>query len=201
MLRLACRLARRGLLGLMGLPRAAATALGAPAPGSAAPTDNRRLVRGLLLTIPSALLGNWAVGQLVWVRSPSIDAWAVRPAPGPPGRGDYVMFMLSHPLAGPVPVSVTKKILCLPGEMLIEMKRPALLQGVRGDSAYYCGDHLLGVSKAFSATGRRLDHLEWGVRPIPPGYVYVGSDHPSGFDSRYYGPVAITRLTRMARIL
>jgi type IV secretory pathway protease TraF len=29
----------------------------------------------------------------------------------------------------------------------------------------------------------------------------VGSDHPEGFDSRYFGPVRIERLTRMERVL
>jgi type IV secretory pathway protease TraF len=36
---------------------------------------------------------------------------------------------------------------------------------------------------------------------IPRGMVYVGSHHPSGFDSRYYGPVPISRLRRMEKLL
>jgi len=31
--------------------------------------------------------------------------------------------------------------------------------------------------------------------------IFVGSSHPDGYDSRYYGPVAIDRLTRMEKLL
>jgi len=31
--------------------------------------------------------------------------------------------------------------------------------------------------------------------------IFVGSRHPDGYDSRYYGPVAIERLTRMEKLL
>jgi hypothetical protein len=58
--------------------------------------------------LPIGLFTWWAIPQVTLVASPSIDAWAVRAAPGPILRGNLVSFSLSHPLAGPKPVDVTK---------------------------------------------------------------------------------------------
>ena len=69
------------------------------------------------------------------------------------------------------------------------------------DGWYYCNGQLLGISKPLGHDGRRLQHFHPAQRLIPAGLIYVGSHHPSGFDSRYYGPVAISRLTRMERVL
>jgi type IV secretory pathway protease TraF len=49
--------------------------------------------------------------------------------------------------------------------------------------------------------GQALTPFAWGRRPLPAGSAYLGSDHEDGFDSRYYGPVSIARLTRMERVL
>lgn len=35
--------------------------------------------------------------------------------------------------------------------------------------------------------------------PIPSGYYYLGSDHPRGLDSRYFGLVPITKLQYLER--
>lgn len=181
------------------LPLRAAVALGSAGLGE--PPKPDRLWKAMLLVSPIALVTYWAIPQLTWVMSPSIEAWAVRPAPGPIGKGDFVMFMLSHPLAGSKPVKVTKQALCLPGEILSQTEKPSSRAPGQSDGYYYCGRTLIGISKPFGRNGRKLDHLAWGRKPIPAGFVYVGSSHPSGFDSRYYGTVAIERLTRMERVL
>ena len=85
--------------------------------------------------------------------------------------------------------------------MLTEIEKPSSSAVGRFDGYYYCDAVLLGISKPIGRDGKRLDRFHWGSRPIPPGFVYVGSHHPDGFDSRYYGPVAIDRLTRMERVL
>jgi type IV secretory pathway protease TraF len=177
----------------------AAVALGAAGYGE--PPRPDRLRKACVVVVPTALVTSWAIPQLTWVVSPSIEAWAVRPAPGPIRSGDYVSFWLSDPLAGPRPVHVTKHALCLAGQMLNEVDRHPPSARDRIVAAYYCDGRLLGVSKAFSAKGVPLDHFAWGRRPVPPGFAYVGSHHPDGYDSRYYGPVAIDRLTRMERVL
>jgi type IV secretory pathway protease TraF len=198
MLRLAWGLGKRLWREARLLPLRAAVALGSAGLGEAPKPD--RLWKAIALVSPIALVTWWAIPQLTWVISPSIDAWAVRSVPGPIAKGDYVMFLLSHPLAGPKAVNVTKQALCLPGEVLTEIEKPSPGAGGRRDGYYYCGGTLLGVSKPFGRNGQALNHLAWGSKPIPAGFVYVGSAHPSGFDSRYYGPVAIGRLRRMERV-
>ena len=180
------------------LPLRAAVALGASGLGQ--PPRPNQLLKAYCIVLPVGLLTWWAIPQVTWVMSPSINAWAVRADPGPIRRGDLVSFQLSHPLAGPKPVAVTKYALCMPGDRLDVIEKPSLVGG-EWDGWYYCNDRLIGVSKPIGRNGEHLSHFQPRDRIIPPGYVYVGSAHPSGFDSRYYGPVAISRLTRMERVL
>lgn len=198
MLRLASTLASRTWPEIRLLPLRAAVALGASGLGQ--PPRPGQLLKTYCIVLPIGLLTWWAIPQLIWVISPSIDAWAVRNDPGPIKRGDLVSFMLSHPLAGPKPVPVTKYALCMPGDRLDVIEKPSAVPGQR-DGWYYCNGRLLGISKPFGHDGHRLEHFHTTQRLIPAGFIYVGSHHPSGFDSRYYGPVAISRLTRMERVL
>ena len=183
---------------LKKVPREAAIALGAPEPGGSPHPE--RLWRCLALVLPIALFAPLLVPQLTLVMSPSIEAWIVRKAPGPIERGDYVMFTLRHPIAGPKPILVTKHALCMPGDRLTMMETPSL-QAVRAlDGSYFCNGALLGVSLPSAHNGMKLEHMHWsGI--IPKGMIYVGSPHPRGFDSRYFGLLPTSRLTRMERVL
>lgn len=198
MLSLAWKAARRLAIALKGLPRCAAVALGAP--GLGLPARPGRLWKACAIVIPAGLLACWAMSQVTWVMSPSIDAWAVRAAPGPIAKGDLVMFTLVHPLAGPKPVQVTKIALCLPSDRIDWIEKPSMTPG-EWDGWYYCNETLLGISKPHGHNGQKLEHWRPMVGTIPPGMIYVGSSHPSGFDSRYYGPVPIRQLTRMEKLL
>lgn len=42
--------------------------------------------------------------------------------------------------------------------------------------------------------GRPLPDLPKGCRAVPSNHVLVGTPHPRGFDSRYFGPVSRTQL-------
>lgn len=198
MLRLAWNLGKRAWPEIKLLPLRAAVALGASGLGQ--PLRPEQLFKVYCIVLPIGLFTWWAIPQLTWVMSPSIDAWAVRADPGPIHRGDLVSFILVHPLAGPKPVPVTKYALCLPGDRLDMIEKPSMVLGQR-DGWYYCNGKLLGISKPIGRDGRRLEHYQPKQVLIPAGYIFVGSHHPSGFDSRYYGPVAIARLTRMERVL
>lgn len=183
---------------LRALPRKAALALGATGPDT--PARPERLGLALAIILPIALLAALLVPQVRLVMSPSIEAWAVRESPGPIGRGDYVMFMLSHPIAGPRPVPVTKHALCMPGDQLAVIETPSISAPHAFDGRYFCNGELLGISLPFAYNGMKLEHMRWsGI--VPPGMVYVGSPHPRGFDSRYFGLLPIDRLTRMERLL
>ncbi|WP_454884371.1 S26 family signal peptidase [Sphingomonas oryzagri] len=199
MLKLAWALARSGWAEGKLLPLRAAVALGASGLGHPPRPDQLWKAYGIVL--PIGLVTAFAIPHFTLVMSPSIDAWIVRASPGPIHRGDLVSFRLTDPIAGPKPVSVTKYALCLPGQMLSEVERPSRMAPGKSDGWYYCDGRLLGVSKVFGRKGQALTHLHWGRSPIPAGFVYVGSAHPDGYDSRYYGPVAIDRLTRMERVL
>ena len=199
MLSLAWKAGKHLAIGLKGLPRRAAVALGSPGLGEPARPD--RLWKATAIVVPLGLLTCWAMQQAILVMSPSIDAWAVRAAPGPIQKGDFVLFMLSHPLAGPEPVKVTKRALCMPGERISLIEKPSTMEPHAMDGWYYCDGVLLGVTKPYGRNGQRLDYWRPDHGLIPPGLIYVGSLHPSGFDSRYYGPVPIARLTRMEKLL
>lgn len=191
-------LAKAFLQGLWRLPGEAAVALGAEGPGQ--PARPALLLMTILLVTPLSLGCWWTMTQVTFVMSPSIRAWAVRPDPGPIAKGDYVMFRLSHALAGPEPVSVTKRALCMPGDRLDMIEKPSRLDPREWDGWYFCNQVLLNVSKPFARDGMHLPHLLWGGT-IPPGLVFVGSSAPNGFDSRYFGPVPLSALLRMKRIL
>lgn len=183
---------------LCRLPHKAAIALGAPGPDS--PARPERMGLAMLVVLPTALFAALLMPQVTLVMTPSIEAWAVRKASGPIRRGDYVMFTLRHPIAGPRPILVTKHALCMPGDRLTLTEAPSLHAVKTRDGRYYCNGLFLGQSLPFAHNGMKLDHMLWnGV--IPAGMIYVGSPHPRGFDSRYIGLLPIARLTRMERIL
>jgi conjugal transfer pilin signal peptidase TrbI len=180
------------------LPLRAAVALGSSGLGQ--PLRPAQLWKAYAIVLPIGLATYWAVPQITWVMSPSIDAVAVRAARGPIHKGDFVMFVLSHPLAGPKPVNVTKRALCMPGERIDMIEKPSATDRA-WDGWYYCNERLLNVSKSTGRNGQKLEHWQPAEGTIPQGFIFVGSNHPSGFDSRYYGPVAIERLTRMEKVL
>lgn len=201
MLKLLLALAR-GVAGLwprfVRLLHAAASELGSPGP--ALPARPGRLLAALAIILPLSLCAAWLLPQITLVMSPSIEAYAVRKSPGPISRGDYVMYRLQHPIAGPSPVSVTKHALCMPGDRLTMYETASRQAPGRRDGHYFCNGKLLGITLPFAHNGLKLEHMKWsGI--IPSGMIYVGSHHPRGFDSRYIGLIPISRLTRMERIL
>jgi type IV secretory pathway protease TraF len=80
------------------------------------------------------------------------------------------------------------------------VEKPASL-GPGRNGWYYCNDRLVGVSKPATRSGKSLSHWQPASPHIPANMIFVGSSHPDGYDSRYYGPVAIERLTRMEKLL
>jgi conjugal transfer pilin signal peptidase TrbI len=199
MLRRLLKAAERLAAHLLRLPGEAAIALGGD--GAKERPCPKRLASAMAIVLPIAAAAAWFLPKLTLVMTPSIEAWLLHAAPGPIRRGDLVSFMLVHPLAGPAPVRVTKHALCLPGERIDWVEKPIHSAGRAWEAWYFCEGRLLGVSKPSGHGGRPLPFWRPGYRVIPPGFVYVGSAHASGFDSRYYGPVAISRLTRMEKLL
>mgnify|MGYP001063303315 CR=1 FL=1 len=198
MLRLFWRIAnglRALFLRLCALPGEAARVLADQQGGR-----SNALHRAFLIILPIAFSAAWLLPEVTLVMSPSIEAFAVRPTPGAIARGDLVMFELRHPIAGPNPVNVTKYALCLPGDRLAVVEISRQHRDGEGQGHYYCNGKLLGISLPITAKGIRLTHFHWNG-PVPAGLAYVGSRHVRGFDSRYFGFVAIEQLTRMEPLL
>jgi type IV secretory pathway protease TraF len=198
MLRLVFHAGKALWTGAKELPLRAAVALGASGLGQ--PPRPEQLWKAFGIVLPVGVITLWAIPQVTVVMSPSIDAHLIRKAPGTIHRGDLVSFTLSHPLAGPKPVMVTKYALCLPGDRIDWLEKPSMVAG-QWDGWYFCNGNLIGISKPYGHNGQKLDHWKPMIRNIPEGMIYVGSSHPSGFDSRYYGPVEIERLRRMEKVL
>ena len=200
MLRLCWALARLLRLvasGLLRLPAQAAIELGAP--GAGIPARPRRLLVTALLVLPISLVAVWLLPLLTLVMSPSIYAWAVRAAPGPIRKGDLVQFTLQHPVAGPRPASVTKYVMCVAGERLRLVERSSDSLPGQKDGWFFCNHVFLGRTRGRGANGALLAHATWqGI--IPEGLAYVGSHHPRGFDSRYFGLVPVSHLHRMEKL-
>ena len=83
MLRLAFRAAKAGWSEMKLLPLKTAVALGSAGLGQ--PPRPKQLWKAFGIVLPIGLLAWWAIPQATIVMSPSIDAWLVREAPGPPG--------------------------------------------------------------------------------------------------------------------
>ena len=105
-----------------------------------------------------------------------------------PGPGDYATFELSHPLAGPEPVLISKQLKCWPGETL----------KVEGRD-FWCGGHYLGRAKTKTLTGKPLPLFSFSG-PIPEGKAFAFGSHPDSFDSRYWGFVEIATAKRLEAI-
>ena len=183
---------------LKDLPLRAAVALGASGLGQ--PARPAQLLKAYGIVLPIGLFAWWAMPQITLVMTPSIEAWVVHRSPGPIRRGDLISFILSDPVAGPKPVAITKYALCLPGDR-ISMVEKYGIGGLVANGWYYCNGKLMGVSKPVARNGKTLMHWQPGSPRIPEGMIFVGSRHSDGYDSRYYGPVAIERLTRMEKLL
>ncbi|QNG43600.1 S26 family signal peptidase [Sphingobium yanoikuyae] len=183
---------------LKDLPLRAAVALGASGLGQ--PARPAQLLKAYGIVLPIGLFAWWAMPQITLVMTPSIDAWVVHRSPGPIHRGDLIFFTLSDHVAGPKPVAITKYALCLPGDRISMVERHGI-GGLIANGWYYCNGRLMGVSKPAARNGKALMHWRPESPRIPKGMIFVGSRHPDGYDSRYYGPVAIERLTRMEKLL
>jgi type IV secretory pathway protease TraF len=195
---LLARALRAASIALSRLPGELATALGAP--GLDPPARPHRLWIATGIAIPASALAAVVMPRITLVMTPSIDAWVVCKDPGPIARGDYVMFELNYPVAGPRAVSITKHALCMPGDRLSWRESPSGAAAAAHLTRFFCNGALLATALPFARDGRPLSHARWrGI--IPSGFAYIGSHHPYGFDSRYFGPVPINRLMRMKRIL
>ena len=150
----------------------------------------RRLLLVALVLCGTLAAGFYAFSHVVVNGTPSIDARILLKTSERPRKGDYVLAPAAHPYMPPGYKHLAKKALCVAGEEL------SFSHG-----AFTCAGVVIATVKAETRTGAPLAAFEWTTGPIPDGYVFVGSAHPDGFDSRYLGLFAADELVRLERLL
>ena len=157
------------------------------------PLEGRKRRGNRLLVWAVALALIWlALASRVYVNASWSDgAWGyvVLPLPGPPGRGEAVVFDPPEAVGSPVPY--LKTVRGLPGDRVeVDGARRVSVNGM-----------ILGAAKTHALDGRPLKMARPGV--IPPGRFYVHADHVDSHDSRYaeVGLVARERIRGRALAL
>ena len=85
-----------------------------------------------------------------------------------------------------------KRIAALPGDTVAVEP-----DGVRVNGVLWPESKPLGRD----SSGRRLEHYPFGVYRVPAGEVWLLSDNPRGWDSRYFGPLPFANVVSAARPL
>lgn len=134
-----------------------------------------RLLLNIVLGVAVGALIVWGLqGRLYANTGISTDKLLFWASPGPLQTGDWVTFILAHPML-PHSARVVKEVRCGPGQYLKVT-----------DQAAYCDGELLGPKKKRALDGRPMPKWTYdGV--IPPGKYFVMNRHRDSFDSRYYG--------------
>lgn len=103
-------------------------------------------------------------------------------------QGDYAHFEKYHPIIGDMPAKLTKQVVCASGHLL-----------KTSDTGFYCDGVLLGGYVKETWDGKPLVPFVYnGV--IPEGLAFMASKHARSFDSRYFGLVPTSTLTRVVGI-
>ncbi len=105
-------------------------------------------------------------------------------------KNTTVIFERKDPI---LPVGVdhmTKHVLCMPGDILR-----------RDGFDFFCNGHLITRAKPYSNAGDLLPIFGWIEGPVPTGVFFAGTDHPDGYDSRYFGFIPLDSATVVERTL
>lgn len=105
-------------------------------------------------------------------------------------RETTVMFEWEDPVLPSGVKHMTKHVLCFPGDIL---KREGLI--------FYCNGVMINRAKLRTKSGDFLNVFEWTEGPVPDGVFFAGTDHPDGYDSRYYGFVPLDSAVVVERTL
>ena len=132
--------------------------------------------------------------QLIIQPTPSMSGtFYVKDADVKLSKNDIVRFTISHPyIFNGKPTSLIKKIKCMPLDVL----------KIDAEGWVTCNDFFLGMAgnRVNEETGQEIKMFQYnGV--IPSDKVFVMGEHPTSFDSRYYGLVSLSDLTKVKKIL
>ncbi len=148
----------------------------------------RNIVLTLLVGGPLAFGVSYVYSHLNITVSESLDHRVFWITDELPERGDYASFELTHPLAGPAPVLLSKQMLCWSGDYLTQDHR-----------RFFCNGEFLGEAKYKTLKGKPLPLFEFSG-PIPAGKAFAFGRHKDSFDSRYWGFVEVAATKRLEAI-
>lgn len=129
--------------------------------------------------------------EFVFNLTPSIEGKLYRMTPDRRvERDEVVVFPFNH-LALPNGIKhMTKKVMCLPGDILHRVQLD-----------FFCNGKLIAQAKTHTSTGAPLEAFKWTDKEVPAGFFFAGSPHPDGFDSRYVGLIPLKSATVLERVL
>jgi conjugative transfer signal peptidase TraF len=135
-----------------------------------------------------ALLWAWGAGFRLNL-TPSLPIGMYRLCPGAPGKGDVVSFCLEGEFA-----DLARERGYLQAGSCPSGLRPLLktLAGLPGESV---NPDALHIREADSLGRSMPSILEAGI--IPPGMGLLLTEHPGGFDSRYFGLAPLEKLQKV----
>ena len=148
----------------------------------------KNVILTVVVGLPLAIGVSYTWDHINVTTSESLDHrvfWRTSERPGP---GDYASFLLTHELAGPEPVLISKKLACWGGQETSQQGRE-----------FFCDGEPLGRAKTKTLTGKALPLFAFSG-PIPAGKAWAYGSHPDSFDSRYWGLVDVSAAKRLKAI-
>lgn len=141
----------------------------------------------------------------VWFVQYQMEGLIIQPTPSMTGtfyikseevvlkKNDTVRFVISNPyIFDGKPTSLIKKIKCMPSDVL----------KIDSEGWVTCNDYFLGMAgdRVNEGTGEVIKMFQYnGV--IPEDKAFVMGEHPTSFDSRYYGLVVLSELTKVEKLI
>lgn len=152
-------------------------------------TTKKRLVALIAFTAPVLYAMKAYSHNIVWNLTDSVYFNFAYYQDAPIKKGDYVEFGFSHPLIrNGDPVRLTKRIACMPGDMLTTVGQNL-----------FCNDTFVGEAFRSTKKGNPLVVYTLNDR-IPDGMVFVSGDAEHSFDSRYWGLLKMSDVRRVVPI-
>lgn len=158
-----------------------------------------------VILLLSCLLASASGYRINWTPSLPQGIWKVTPLRKPVQRGQIVsicpvdtsVFQMAHSRQylswGPCPggyISLLKPVCAVAGDQVVISRQGIAVNGI-----------VLPNSTAATrdSAGRPLNPLQPGTYKVKPGTIWLVSNYPKSFDSRYFGPLPSANILGTAR--